>query len=342
MDHLTAVLLELLYLLDAVGQNIRISTLPVNTVEAVMLYVVLLLAFFVIFYRRKLNKKNVLVVYCSFFAIAVFYSVYLYFNYLNPVDSLTVFNIKKPQRYNGSGDLIFVRTGGFNIMIDTGYGDYSVKNALKDIKRLKMSTIDYLILSHSDVDHVGGLDYLVKSSGLDVKKILVSPCMYINRGKLDLKDRIYEVCDNSELILDKNRKIDFIHPSCTDRKKCSNDSAIVSIMTIGQYKIVFTADTPVKILKNLPEINALRDLSRVLFQFPHHCSAKEDPSPLFYSRPLLGFCTRAPELLKSGVEPTGYGFPVLITGKCGSIEIKFLKEQIKISFQNFSKVYNFN
>ena len=142
--------------------------------------------------------------------------------------------------------------------------------------------------------------------------------------------------------MDKNRKIDFIHPSCKERKKCSNDAAIVSIMTIGSYKIVFTADTSVKILKKIPEIKALKDLSKVLFQFPHHCSAKEDPSTLFYSKPLLGFCTRAPELLKSGVEPSSYGFPVLMTGKCGSIEIKLLKEQIKISFQKNSKVYNFN
>jgi competence protein ComEC len=342
MDHITAVLVKLLYLLDAVGVRVRISTLPIDTVEAIVLYAVLILALFVIFYRCELNRKKVLIIYCSFFAIALFYSVYLSFNYLQPVDSLTVFDIKKSHRCNGSGDLMLVRTGGFNILVDTGYGDYSVKKILKEIQRSKISTIDYLILSHSDIDHVGGLEYVVRYSGLDVKKILVSPSMYAHRGKLYLKGRIYQVCDHSELVLDQNRRIDFIHPACTDRRRNGNDSAIVSIMTIGPYKIVFTADTPVKILKDLPEINGLRDLSKVLFQFPHHCTAKEDPSPLFSSRPLLGFCTRAPELLKSGVSPGDYGFPVLITGKCGSIEFKFHKKQIKISFQNFSKVYNFN
>ena len=65
------------------------------------------------------------------------------------------------------------------------------------MRRSKITTIDYLILSHSDVDHVGGLDYVVNSSGFDVKKILVSPCMYKNRKKLPLKNKIYEVCDNS-------------------------------------------------------------------------------------------------------------------------------------------------
>ncbi len=342
MDKLTEYLIHILSFMDIFGAKIRMHLPLVDNVEAVLLYIVLIFAIFIMFRKYGLDRKKVLFIYVSFVSIAIFYSTYVYLRYLNYTDTIKVFNLSKPRRYNGSGDLILVSTGGFNILIDTGYGDISVKNALKELRRAKISSIDYLILSHKDVDHIGGLDYLINSSGLDVKKILVSPCMYSHRDGLYLKRRVHLVCNDSMLNLDKHRRVEFLHPSCTKRTACSNDTAIVSIMSMNDNKVIFTSDVPVGLLKKLPDLITLNDLSRTIFQFPHHCSSKDDPSGLFNSRPLLGFCTRAQELLKSGVRPDRYGFPVLMTGSFGNIEIKFRKEQIKISFQKNSKVYNFN
>jgi len=341
MDRMTAVLLKLLYLLDAVGSHIRINILPINTVEAVMLYFILFMTVLVVFYRKTLNRRRVVLIYLSFSVLTFFSGIYFYLNYFSTTDSITVFGIEKPRRYNGSGDLILVRLGEFNVLVDTGYGDYSVKKALKDIRRLKISKIDYLILSHSDIDHTGGLGYVLNSSGLNVKKVLVSPCMYLHKEKLQFKGRVYEVCDNSEIILDEKRKISFVHPACSDRKRCSNDSAVVSIIDVNAYKVILSADTPIKKLKKIPELSNGHDFSKTLFQFPHHCSAKEAPDTLFYSKPLLGFCTRSPDLLKSGVNPADYAFPVFMTGRCGTINIELQGKEIKISSQRCRKVYNF-
>jgi len=342
MDYITAPLLKMLYFCDAFGQHIRFRTLPLSTVEVFVLYALLFITMFILFCRRKLNKKRVVLVYVSLFIITTFFGIYFYFKYVTPGNIVTVFDISKPKKYNGSGDLVFIRNGRFNILLDTGYGDYSVKKALLEIQRLKISTIDYLILSHSDIDHVGGLEYLLRQSGLDVKKILVSPNMYLNKNNLSFTRNVYEVCDGSEIVLDHQSEIRFISPTCAERKKGSNTSTLVFLLKTSGHDLLFASDIPAKKLKNILYEKEYLNLTNTLVQLPHHCSLREYPHGLFeYSKPLLGFCTRHVTLLKSGVDPNDYEFPVFMTGRCGSLDINLRKNKIKISSQRCSKVYNF-
>ena len=342
MDKVTAPLVTILSFCDIIGQHIRFQTLPLSVVEVVLLYAILFAAIFVLFCKRNFSKKNIGIFFCFLLILSLFCVVYFCFRYNDEQNSITVFDISKPKGYNGSGDLIFIRDGKFNILLDTGYGDYSVKKAILEIQRLKISTIDYLILSHSDIDHVGGLDYVVNRSGLNVKKILVSPCMYLNKNKLPLARNIYEVCDNSELILDNENKISFMSPSCLERKKCSNAAALVFMLKMAGHNILFTSDTPSKELASIFYDKQLLDIKNTLVQFPHHCSLRESPHGLFgFSKSLLGFCTRHATLLESGVDPSAYEFPVFMTGRCGSFDISLRKNKIKISSKRCSKVYNF-
>lgn len=342
MEYITVPLLKLLYICDLFGQYIRFKILPLTTVEVFVLYALLFVSMLVLFYRRKLNRGRVIFIYLFALVTTLFYSTYFYFKYVNFDNTVTVFNISRPKNFNGSGDLVLVRSGKFNILIDTGYGDYSVKKAVSDIQRLKISVVDYLILSHSDVDHLGGLPYILAQSGLNIRKVLVSPCMYLNKKELPLTQNVYEVCDNSEIILDGEDKIKFMSPTCAERKKCSNAGALVfSIRTAG-HDILFTSDTPAKKLESILHKKELFNFTNTLVQFPHHCSLREYPHGLFkYSKPLLGFCTRDLSLLKSGVDPSEYEFPVFMTGRCGSLDIRLRKNKIKISSQRCSKVYNF-
>ncbi len=342
MDYITVPLLKILYVCDHFGEYVRLRTLPLSTTETFLLYILLFIAMFILFYRRKLNKKMVVVIYTIMFVITAFYSVYFYFKYFSVGNTVAVFNISRPKNCNGSGDLILVRIGRFNILVDTGYGDYSVKKTVSDIQRLKISAIDYLILSHSDIDHVGGLPYILNQSGLRVKKILVSPCMYLNKKELPLTENIYEVCDNSEINLDGENRINFMSPACTKTGRSGNAEALVFLIKTAGHDILFASDVPAKKLKDILHKKGYLDFTNTLVQFPHHCSSRELPDSLFkYSKPLLGFCTRDPTLLKSGVDPSEYDFPVFMTGKCGSLDISLRKNKIKISSQRCSKVYNF-
>lgn len=62
----------------------------------------------------------------------------------------------------GQGDCTFIKVGDKSIMIDTGTKD-SAKNIARYLNNLNFvsgSKIDYLILTHTDSDHIGGAEYL--------------------------------------------------------------------------------------------------------------------------------------------------------------------------------------
>jgi len=62
----------------------------------------------------------------------------------------------------GQGDSILITfPGGDNLMIDCGSGsDYSNKKVREVLDKRKVDKIDYLVLTHPDVDHVGGTSFL--------------------------------------------------------------------------------------------------------------------------------------------------------------------------------------
>ena len=56
----------------------------------------------------------------------------------------------------GKGDCILVQTGGSSVLIDTGYEATSGK-VVSYLRGQGISRIDYLVVTHYDRDHVGGL-----------------------------------------------------------------------------------------------------------------------------------------------------------------------------------------
>jgi len=85
----------------------------------------------------------------------------------------------------GQGDCTFIKAGQTSIMIDCGTGDSS-KNIIRYLNNFglnKDSDIDYLILTHSDYDHIGGAADLIDYFNF---KNVYRPKLYSN----------YEVANN--------------------------------------------------------------------------------------------------------------------------------------------------
>jgi len=117
---------------------------------------------------------------------------------------------------------------------------------------------------------------------------------------------------------------------------------LVFLLQIAGYDVLFSSDTPAKKLEDIFRRKRYLDFTNTIIQLPHHCSLREYPHALFEdSKPLFAFCTRHLSLLKSGVDPEEYEFPVLMTGRCGALDLNLKKNKIKISSQRCSKVYNF-
>ena len=56
----------------------------------------------------------------------------------------------------GKGDCILVQAGASSVLIDTGYENTSSK-VVSYLRGQGVSRIDYLVVTHYDRDHVGGL-----------------------------------------------------------------------------------------------------------------------------------------------------------------------------------------
>ena len=74
---------------------------------------------------------------------------------------ITFFNV-------GNADAILIQDKNTNIIIDTGTEESS-DYFLEGLEKLNIKTIDYLILSHFDQDHIGGASKLLTT--YDVKQI---------------------------------------------------------------------------------------------------------------------------------------------------------------------------
>lgn len=91
-----------------------------------------------------------------------------------------------------SGDCILIRTGSFSynsnqrndqtvVMIDSGFADCSndVKKYLKEWYRT--DRIDYVFITHPDLDHISGLNSLLDDKGVQIGKIIVhDPWNHLN------------------------------------------------------------------------------------------------------------------------------------------------------------------
>lgn len=76
----------------------------------------------------------------------------------------------------GQGDCTVFQTGGHTILIDAGPNtrgsDAGKRIVLPDLRKMGIDSIDLILLSHPDLDHIGGLGALLK--GVRVGKVGVS------------------------------------------------------------------------------------------------------------------------------------------------------------------------
>ena len=72
----------------------------------------------------------------------------------------------------GQGDAILVTTKSGNMLIDTGDMSEDSRKSLDDyLKAAKVDSFEYLILTHTDSDHIGSADHVVEK--YDVKNVIM-------------------------------------------------------------------------------------------------------------------------------------------------------------------------
>lgn len=173
----------------------------------------------------------------------------------------------------GQGDAIYIENKlGQNILIDTGNKDSGVLKQIQKARLCYKVSIDHLILTHPDQDHIGEATRLIRK-GL-VKNI-------IHNGFLDMDQQKESLTENDleDIIKFKNIKtqnmvlnpvlgiqdfsIRFLYPfekPYQDRKGKSksvddNDYSIVLKLSYANTSFMLTGDAPIKVEKEIIDKN---------------------------------------------------------------------------------------
>ncbi len=162
----------------------------------------------------------------------------------------------------GQGDAILVQTpNGKNMLIDGGK-ESAGKKVTAFLKAKGVKTLDVVIATHPDADHIGGLNEVLRT--FPVKQFIDSGKVHTTETYFDLLTLIdqkripFKVAStNSVITLDPavTAKVLYANPKADD----TNDASVVTKVTYGAVSFLFTGDAGLKtetaLLKN-PELKS--------------------------------------------------------------------------------------
>lgn len=187
----------------------------------------------------------------------------------------------------GQGDAIFIETPARQQILIDGGPDPSILTKLSREMPFFDRTIDLVILTHPEKDHIAGLFEVLKR--YKIKTILWTGVVrdtdewqewvnLIRKEKADIKiaqkgERILLKKENPEIF------IDILNPQENlkdkESKNTSNDTSIVASLKVGGNSILFTGDIGKPTEKKLAEENINADILKIAHHGSKYSSSDE-------------------------------------------------------------------
>jgi competence protein ComEC len=194
----------------------------------------------------------------------------------------------------GQGDAIFIEApNGVQVLIDGGPPSGKILSELGALMPFYDRTIDVVIATHPDQDHIGGLPEVFKRYHVGV---LFEPGISSENGDYLAMEQAGEKAGVKKILarvgmkiyLDKNTVIEIFYP---DRelplRTETNRASIVARLTYGNKAFLFTGDLPKSeeeylLTKDRPMLNDGTWLRSNVFKFGHHGS-RTSTSEIFFT-----------------------------------------------------------
>jgi competence protein ComEC len=203
---------------------------------------------------------------------------------LNFLAWIAVFDLAKPQFFEvnffdvGQGDAIFIQTPKRNqILIDGGQSSVILEKLGKEMPFWDRS-IDLVILTHPERDHLVGLLEVLKKYKVEnifwtgIKRDIPE---YQEWQKLIKKEKakIYIIPFVQKVTMGKDISMNFLYPveNLADKEyQNSNDTSIVAKLNFNQNSFLFTGDISKSVEEEL--INYYQNLKSDVLKVAHHGS----------------------------------------------------------------------
>lgn len=214
------------------------------------------------------------------------YSLHIIFVFIVLVGYITIqsFNLLRPAVLTvafldvGQGDAIWIQApNGKELLVDTGPGQ-AVVTELAKLKNFFDRTIDMVLLTHTDSDHIGGVPEVFKRYHvpLVVTSEVSSPTLihktsqeFIQQEKSNrLIARMGE-----RIILDSRSGVvvDILFPDYSTENWETNEASIIIKVTYGDISFLLTGDAPTEVEDYL--VNSYGDqLRSTVLKLGHHGS----------------------------------------------------------------------
>lgn len=156
----------------------------------------------------------------------------------------------------GQGDAIFVKVpGGIQVLVDGG-ANAEILRELGKVMPFYDRSINVIIATHADQDHIGGLVEVLKRFKVDLflrSNATSSSAVYLELENLIKEKKIREeiIMSPKILSLGPGAELDIIFPTQDTTGWETNEASIVSKLVYGENSFLLTGDSPQLIEKYL-------------------------------------------------------------------------------------------
>ena len=165
----------------------------------------------------------------------------------------------------GQGDSILLYSNNKTMLIDTGNNiKNNDENIITYLKSLGIKKLNYMLITHGDLDHLGNSKYILENYKVDN--------LYINNNNINdnekeiIKNNSYKKYKEKEIIKLNDFTLINLNKSYTDE----NDSSMFIYVKINNYKILLTGDSSVKTERYIIGKYNIKDID--ILKVGHHGS----------------------------------------------------------------------
>lgn len=266
------------------------------------------LAFFLLFFD-KLRR---------FAVLTLAFPVFQFLTKEEPLFNLVVFDV-------GHGTMVLLERNSQGMLYDLGPSYFErfnyVDSVLQPFSQKKNLSIEYLILSHDDKDHTGGLDAFLKSS--------LSESIQSGNNVLEAP-----LCPNNAIQLENGLRLTPLWPRSSQEMIGDNNNSCVVLVEYHKYRILLAGDIEKEVENHLLG-NKLKKTDVLLV--PHHGSkTSSSHSFINHVKPKYAIFSRAfynpwriphPQVVSRYIAA---GATILDTALDGDIKITFYENEIRV------------